>query len=852
MTRTFSASDAAPVNSLQPTVKERWTAAFLLGFGIVLAALLPLMIYNKGIFLYYGDFNSQQLPFYVHAHRAVREGLPLWDWQTDLGTNFLASYSFYLLGSPFFWLTIPFPTDAVVYLIPWLLALKHGVAALTAYGYLRRFVQTPDAALIGALLYALSGFQGYNIFFNHFQDVTAFFPLLLLAMEMRMKDNRKGVFALVVALHAVLSYFFFVGEVLFCVVYFAIRCLDKSPQGWQFTWKKFICLGVEAVAGVLLSAFLFLPSILMTMENPRTDQRLWGLDLLLYSDRTRFPRIIQSFFMIPDMPARPNLFASDYAKWSSVAGYLPLFSMAGVIAFMQRKKKHWGTRLIWISIIMAGVPILNALFSAATSSYYARWFYMPILIMAMMTARTVDDKRIAIDKALMICLGVMMIFLVCAAVPTKGENGAPQFFSITKYPYIFWIFYYISLAGLLACWWLFGKARQDGRFMKKMTVATSIGCFATIASMVWYGVSIGPYPEQYIGEAIQGGEKISLPGEEEIGFYRVDISKDRDNYPMFWGYSNIRCFQSTVSASILEFYPSIGVERNVATRADTDNYALRGLTSVRYYFEYANNEPVEKSGLYLPGFEYIKTENNFHIYENKAFVPMGFTYDYYIPKDLYEEQNEDSRSRQLMKGVVLDEEQVEKYGRLLTEINSKDLSSLSANQYLEDCAARAATACDTFQANGRGFTATITLPKDNLVFFTIPWDKGFAAFVDGQEAPVEKVDNGLMAIPVPAGSHNIELKYTPTGFKTGILLSVAGAVLLGGYLLALHREKAKRDVTYDYKAFEPDLPESSPAAPADTVQPEPSFSETAEQSDFSEENNPSESASDLKKEEPHD
>ena len=77
--------------------------------------------------------------------------------------------------------------------MPVLLALKYGVASLTAYAYIRRFVKTPNAALIGALLYAFSGFQAYNVFFNHFHDVTAFFPLLLLALEQRVVDGRRGV-----------------------------------------------------------------------------------------------------------------------------------------------------------------------------------------------------------------------------------------------------------------------------------------------------------------------------------------------------------------------------------------------------------------------------------------------------------------------------------------------------------------------------------------------------------------------------------------------------------------------------------------------------------------------------------
>ncbi|MDE5565104.1 MAG: YfhO family protein, partial [Oscillospiraceae bacterium] len=192
---------------------EKYGTVFILAFLSMFIVLVPLMILDKGYFIYYGDFVSQQLPFYFHANGVVHDGGLLgWDWGTDLGSSFLGSYAFYLTGSPFFWLSTLLPQNLVLYAIPWLLCLKHAVAALTAYGYIRRFVRNKQAAVIGGLLYAFSGFQVFNIFFNHFQDVTAFFPLLLIAMEELVNNNRRGWFAACVALMAIINYFFFTGR----------------------------------------------------------------------------------------------------------------------------------------------------------------------------------------------------------------------------------------------------------------------------------------------------------------------------------------------------------------------------------------------------------------------------------------------------------------------------------------------------------------------------------------------------------------------------------------------------------------------------------------------------------------
>lgn len=168
--------------SLTPK-KELKLSTFLTALLTAALCFLPFVIKDGGYFIFFGDFNVQQIPFYKACHEAVRSGNIFWSSTTDLGANFIGSYSFYLLGSPFFWLTLPFPTEAVPYLMAPLLALKIALAALTAYIYIRRFTDSPRAAQLGALLYAFSGFSVYNIFFNHFHEALVIFPLLLWAVE---------------------------------------------------------------------------------------------------------------------------------------------------------------------------------------------------------------------------------------------------------------------------------------------------------------------------------------------------------------------------------------------------------------------------------------------------------------------------------------------------------------------------------------------------------------------------------------------------------------------------------------------------------------------------------------------
>ena len=219
--------------------------ALLLGMGTAAVIFVPFMLYDKGYFLFYGDFNVQQVPFYQMCHDAIRSGNWRWSWTTDLGANFIGSYSFYLLGSPFFWLTIPFPSAAVPYLMGPLYILKFGCACMTGCIYLRRYCQTGNLAVLGGMLYAFSGFSVYNVFFNHFHEAIVFFPLLLWAMDEYMYHRRRGVFAFFTFVCCFVNYYFFVGQVVFLALYWLVRFFSGEPHYAKITKKDFALLWVE-------------------------------------------------------------------------------------------------------------------------------------------------------------------------------------------------------------------------------------------------------------------------------------------------------------------------------------------------------------------------------------------------------------------------------------------------------------------------------------------------------------------------------------------------------------------------------------------------------------------------------
>lgn len=808
--------------------KERYGQAFFLGLAIAGLLFGVYSILGRGYFLYYGDFNVQQIPFYRLAHDAVRSGEWYWNWNTDLGANFVGSYSFYMLGSPFFWLTLLFPSEAVPYLMGPLLVLKFACASLTAYCYLRRFTRYTHNALIGALLYAFSGFSVYNVFFNHFHEAIVFFPLLLLSFEWLVTENRRGCFAFMVCVCAMSNYFFFCGMVVFLVLYWFIKMLSGS---WQMTLSRFGWLVLEAVIGVVMAAALLLPSYLAIASMSRVNGYLVGWNAIIYSEPQVFYNILQSLFFPPDNPARLVFFPDNEYQWSSMSAWLPLVGMTGVIAWLQKKKGTWQKRLLTTCLVMALVPFLNSAFYMFNYSYYARWYYMPVLIMALVTVQALEDPEIDWASAFRWSIGITVaITLVVGLFPSlhTTEGGFSRFGLYkdanaeggTFYTARFWIECLIAIASLLVMLLLMLYRTGFGRRKESVSLGERIHriqkqsplfwrafvCSVCIISTIYSAVHIGwgkthSYDTDFMVDTMIRGE-IDLDINDGE---RIDVYNGMDNTAMFMGYPSIQAFHSIVPVSVFDFYDFVGVDRGVGSRPDCESYPIRGLLSVRYLLDYAKDDSkfvAEGSQTdTMPGWRYSETQNGHNIYVNEHYIPYGFTYDSCIRRSTVDAYYGSYHSAVLLKAILLEDSDAEKYSHLFTEITDDSLygvNSFNETGYLNDCdKLRATSEGNTIAIDRLGFTAEVNLEKENLVFYSVPYDEGWSVTVDGQEAEIVKANVGFMAVYVPEGSHTIRFDYRTPGLKTGCLISVGGFAVLAVYLVLwrLWRKKHPESLT---------------------------------------------------------
>ncbi len=91
---------------------------------------------------------------------------------------------------------------------------------------------------------------------------------------------------------------------------------------------------------------------------------------------------------------------------------------------------------------------------------------------------------------------------------------------------------------------------------------------------------------------------------------------------------------------------------------------------------------------------------------------------------------------------------------------------------------------------------TIDLPEgQELIFTTIPYDKGWKVKIDGETAETIPVLGTLLAIPSTAGFHEIEFVYRPDCVVYGGLLSIIGLVIFAILILWSFLVKSKKRAT---------------------------------------------------------
>ncbi|MGN0984162.1 MAG: YfhO family protein, partial [Gemmiger sp.] len=611
-----------------------------------------------------------------------------------------------------------------------------------------------------------------------------------------------GRFPFWVALNLLNNYFFFAGQAVFLILYFFCMLAGRRCRMAPRTFARLV---FEALLGCALGCVLLLPAGLSLVQNPRTIDPFNGYGYLVYGKAQQYGAIFYSAFLMPDAPYLKDMFQEGILKHTSLTAWLPVVGLVGGLAFCRARRRHPFTRLLKVCVVCAFVPVLNSAFYALNSSYYARWYYMPVLVLCGATVMARSDGRLAREEVPP-ALGLVTAVTVSAAafglVPNQDADGN-FLLGVVEEPLRFWPIWGVSLLGLALFAAVWFRWRHSPRLAAGLTAA--VLAFSWVYGTVH--LSITKYGQwetdgDLIAETCGSVEELNavLPDD---AFYRLDAYECYNNMGLWLDKSCIQFFNSTVAPSILEFYPSVGVKRDVNSKPEVENYALRGLLGVRFTLVPLDAEQhwLEEK---LSGWTRTAETSRYAVYQNDNWVPLGTAYAFYVTDEQLEQVPEQQRANVLMKALLLEEDQIDRFGAMLRPLPEDAMKDRTYEAYVEDCAARRAAGVSAFTATGTGFTARCSYEADTLVLFAVPYDDGFSATVNGEAAEVLKVDHGLMAVAVPGGVEAvIEFTYHTPGLALSVRISLAALAVYAAYWLLMRRRRGNAPHTTIQRGTDP-------------------------------------------------
>ncbi|HCC00119.1 MAG TPA: hypothetical protein DEP42_02685, partial [Ruminococcaceae bacterium] len=353
------------------------------------------------------------------------------------------------------------------------------------------------------------------------------------------------------------------------------------------------------------------------------------------------------------------------------------------------------------------------------------------------------------------------------------------------YPSRFWVYVGITIGGMIVlAAFLRYHPKNSSAFLYRVTTVLTRSISLYVNYFIVTGKQNGENGTWYKTTAVEGAKKLTL---SRTPFSRIDVYNGMDNLGMFWKWPTIQAFQSVVPISIMNFYSSMGIQRDVASRPDLQYIGLRSLLSVKYLVQQNATDTIDSTGWVFDSYQ-----NGMKVWRNTNFIPMGFTFSSYITQEEYEASP--SKDLLLVKGLLLNDTQIKKYGNILSPLPTSDVYNTGTTQLATDSAARTVSACSTFKTDKQGFSATIKLSRPNLVFFSVPYDSGWSATVNGKAAKIENVDVGFMAVKCENGNSTIHFTYKTPGLSVGTAVTAASAGIFIVYVLCSFAYSRKRPI----------------------------------------------------------
>ena len=718
--------------------------------------------------------------------------MPKWSFYQGMGQNIFP----FSIPDPFYFFLVIGGTDHLAHGIVFMEIAKIFCAGIFFYLFLKKIHISGYAAVIGSVLYSFSAFIILGSCWNIFSTEAVYLALLLYAFEKLYQDNKIILFPVAICLIAINQPLdlFLMG--LFLTVYILFRYLTESPffklKEVSFVFLKTAGLGL---LGICITSFFFLGDIVQMMESPRGGgdasyfNKLTSATLFELEGKEHYVTALMRFFSSDIMGT-----GSDFSGWYN---YLeaPLFYIGLIIfllipqlfQFLNKKRKIVFLSFILLFLLPVVFPFFRYAFWLFTGNYYRIYSFFVAVSLLLCSVISLNH----INKEFKINLKILGLSIIILLILVNYHS----FNEDVKYLVTVFLIIYTILISLL----LLKRYKNVIKLVIISLIAIELIVFSNVTVNDRPVISGSEFKEK-VGYNDYTNEAVAYLNKSDKSFFR--INKEYSSGPSAYSSINdaqVQRFYGTPSynsfnqINYINFLGELGI---IHKQVENETRWAPGLAGIPFLHPFGSIKYAltkkPKSGLLNFNYDSLTTIGDVEILKNKYTLPLGFTYDKFISKKDFRKLSPYQKPIVLLKAFVYDDSS---YGNI-NELSKFQLADTSVNftwqEYANDMANLKKDTLSMEEFGQNLIKGKIKLDRQKLLFFSIPFDKGWTIKIDNMTVKPLIVNIGFTGFMVGPGEHKIELSFIPRFYRLGAIVSCLSLIVFFIMLLIKYIVDRKR------------------------------------------------------------
>lgn len=751
-----------------------------------------------------GDTLNAFYPSYINISNTLWEGgFPGWSFEQGLGQNVFP----FSLSDPTVYLLYLLGSNKLSFGIVWVQILVITCSGMLFFVFLKKLGTATIAAYTGGLLYAFSGFMIVGGSWYRFSTIGLYAALILLSFEMLRSEKKWWLFPIGIALIAAYNpvSLYICSE--FLLLYILSRVFAEEQLDLKILPSLFSKLLFLGALGVLISAVFSLPNLIQMIDSPRVKGNaslasdLSALPIFNPGDDDYLATLLMRTFS-SDLLGNGSAFNGwgNYLESPlSYCGLISLLLVPQVFSYINARQKIVYGLFIGIFVFSEIFPWFRTGFWLFQGDYF-RDFSLYVSIIFILFAVLALDKIIKGYKINLPVLGIsltMLLLLLYFPYDINLSNGrgySIDLQSAMDHGIQAKIAVFLILITATLILFTSKKLNKYAPFFLLALVIIELASFTYDTANKRDVVTAAEMHEK-TGYNDYSIEAIAFIKQRDKDFFRIeknygsslaylDDSLNDGKVQHYFGSSSYSAFNQLNYINFLSACDVLDSANEKMTKWSPgvrNEPLLQILTGVKYLLYVGDWRSVPTvAGLYTE----IGDFGDVTVLKSKYALPMGVAYDAYMTQSDFSKLDIDHKDIALLKAIMIPDGMASRFSTM-TRISGSDLPA--GDYFINELMAEIEKDTDHLKNNSllikefsnNRIVGDINTRIKQLVLFSIPFDRGWKATVNGNDVEIIMVDGGLSAVLVEPGNNSISLRYHTPYIEMSFYITLLGLFIWG-------------------------------------------------------------------------